>query len=330
MGLLLLLVLGLHCKPDPTMQQSDSIWQPPAHFPATVYSFEKNKLTTAGIALGRSLFHDPILSRDSSISCASCHQASASFSDPGKTYSIGIAGRVGKRNSPALFNLAWTKQFMWDGAVNHLDVLALAPLADPNEMDADLLEVLNRLRSQIRYKQAFTAAFGDSIINDQRFLWALAQYQLSLISANSPFDSWWPANQTPNLAVQQGWQLFQQYCASCHTPPMFTNGTYANNGLDTVFADAGRGIISLLASDTGKFKIPSLRQWAFTAPYMHDGRFASIEAVVRHYAESAYKQYNTTDERVKAIPVLSNRQQNDLIQFLHQLNDPAFGQREVQ
>jgi cytochrome c peroxidase len=324
------LVLVAACKPDPIHQPQPLLWQKPAHFPPVVYANDKNQLSIDGIKLGRTLFFDKGLSSDGTVSCASCHQPANAFADRGNAFSRGVQGRIGRRNSPALFNLAWNSSFIWDGGVNHLDVLALAPLTDPNEMNADLATVLAYLRSQPAYKQAFAHAFGDTLINDQRFLWALAQYQLSLVSAQSPFDQWWLQGQPYNPAISPGWQLFQQHCASCHLPPLFTTGGYANNGIDSVFADAGRGGITLLAADSGKFKIPSLRQLRFSAPYMHDGRLLTLEAVVAYYADSTAKKNASTDVRVQQIPVLSPSQQVLLIQFLDQLNDPTFGKTEVQ
>ncbi len=188
---LLLLLLGMGCNPEeklPLPDQKNALFEQPAHFPQPNYDFSRNPVTEAGFELGRKLFYDPILSRDSSISCASCHRQEFAFADAGKTISPGIVGRLGSRNSPALFNLAWSTSFMWDGGVNHLEVFPLAPITEPAEMDETLVRVMEKLRIHPTYPALFQAAFGPGELTDQRFLFALAQFQLALVSGDSPYD----------------------------------------------------------------------------------------------------------------------------------------------
>lgn len=297
----------------------------PGHFPEPTYNFSRNPLAEDRIELGRALFYDPILSRDSSISCASCHSPYNAFAHTDHDLSHGIEGRIGTRNAPPLFNLAWTNIFMWDGAVNHLDVQALAPISHPDEMGEDIAHVVQKLDRHDKYPLAFEAAFGDPEITGERVLKALSQFQLTLVSASAKYDS--VRNGTAQFTAQEtsGYALFQQHCGQCHTEPLFTNGGFANNGLpvDTTLNDRGRATVTQKASDEGLFKVPSLRNLAFSYPYMHDGRFKRLHEVLEHYA-SGIEASPTLSPHLQQPILLSDREKTDLIAFLRTLNDRSF------
>jgi len=323
---LLLLIVAFGCRPELAEQpspQTKALFEQPTHFPRTNYDFNRNPLTEAGFQLGRKLFYDPILSRDSSISCASCHRQEYAFADGGKVISPGIAGRLGKRNSPALFNLAWSTSFMWDGGVNHLEVFPLAPITEPAEMDESLARVIEKLGRHPSYPAMFESAFGPGELNDQRFLFALAQFQLALVSADSPYDRYLLGNGSLPAAALQGRNVFLNHCSGCHGGVLLTDHSFRNNGIDSLFVDAGRGRITQLAADTGRFKVPSLRNVALTAPYMHDGRFSDLSAVLLHY-QSGVIHSNTLDPILQNAPGLTNPEIEQLQAFLEQLTDQSF------
>lgn len=297
----------------------------PSYFPEPFYSFQKNPLKKEQVLLGRALFYDPILSLNDSVSCASCHNPFSAFAHTDHALSHGIYDQIGKRNAPALFNLAWNKLLMWDGAVNHIDVQALAPISNPIEMKEDLKHIVEKLKKSSRYPSLFTTAFGDDTITGERILKSLSQFQRSLISCNSKYDS--VMNHQSRFTDQEdrGYTLFLQHCRSCHTEPLFSNYEFANNGLppDPTLNDAGRVGITHVSKDSFSFKIPSLRNIGYTYPYMHDGRFKKLNDVLLFYSESA-RRSGKEDERVKRIPALSSEQRIDLIAFLLTLNDKDF------
>ena len=286
----------------------------PAHFPPPVYDFSRNPLSEAKIALGRVLFYDPILSKDGSISCASCHSSYNAFAHTDHALSHGIYDSVGLRNAPALMNLAWQPHFMWDGAVHHLDVQALAPIASPSEMGEDFAQVIAKLRETERYPSLFQAAYGDSTITGERFLKALAQFQLTLISAGSRYDRMREGQLVFSPQEEQGYQVFQEYCGRCHVEPLFSNYAFASHGLppDPLLSDLGRYRITENPADSLLFKTPTLRNLAYTYPYMHDGRFRTLRQVLDHFGEASLPT------------ALGPTQKADLLAFLRTLNDSSF------
>jgi len=257
----------------------------PKHFPTIVYDLEKNPLTQEKINLGRALFYDPILSKDGTISCASCHSPYNGFAHTDHDLSHGINDLIGTRNAPALFNLAWQTSFNWDGAINHLDMQALAPLNDAREMGETTDNLMVKLQNSKLYPTLFAAAFQDSIITGQHFLQALAAFELTLISANANYDKVKNGEEKFTEQEENGYALFQKNCNSCHTEPLFSSYGFASNGLpiDTTLNDYGKGQITGKKSDNLLFKIPSLRNLKFTHPYMHDGRFRRLNEVLHHY-----------------------------------------------
>ncbi len=301
------------------------LWETPASWPQPVYDFKKNKLDSATILLGRTLFYDPVLSADSSISCASCHSPYNAFTHIDHALSHGIYDRIGTRNSPVLFNLAWSKSFMWDGAVNHLDVQALAPLENHLEMDEKLPHVIQKLSRQKRYQKLFKNAFGTEKITGEHFLKAISQFMLTLVSANSKYDKVLRREAEFTAPEAKGYQLFQQHCASCHKEPLFTDHSFRNNGLepDSTLNDIGRMKVTRKVSDSLTFKVPTLRNIERSAPYMHDGRYKNLQMVLFHYSSNIHVSKTLAPELGKGI-VLEEEDKKNLIAFLKTLTDHEF------
>jgi cytochrome c peroxidase len=297
----------------------------PEGWPQPVYDFTKNPPDKEKMVLGRRLFYDPTLSRDSTISCASCHLSFTAFAHTDHDLSHGIDGRIGTRNAPALMNLAWHSSFMWDGAINHLDMQPLAPISDSMEMHEDIGRVLAKLQSTDRYPALFYKAFGDSTIRTADLLKSLSQFMLMLVSANSKYDQVKGGADNFNDQETRGYRLFQQHCADCHTEPLFTNGVFENNGLppDETLRDPGRMRVTGDSSDYLKFKVPTLRNIALSYPYMHDGRFKTLNQVLNHYIRGIQPNPTLNPKLQHGIPLGSN-DKADLIAFLLTLTDQSF------
>jgi cytochrome c peroxidase len=296
----------------------------PKGWPKTNYDFSKNPLTEEGFQLGRQLFYDPILSKDSTISCASCHLQATGFTHVDHSLSHGIDGKIGDRNSMTMMNLAWSKTFMWDGGVNHLDVQALNPITSPVEMNETLTNVVQKLQKSEKYKSLFVAAFGDENITGQRVLKALSQFELMLVSSNSKYDKVMLKELKFTKQEQNGYQLFKTNCASCHTEPLFTNGTFQNNGipLDTTLNDIGRQRVTEKSEDYMRFKVPTLRNIQFTNPYMHDGRFNKLTEVIKHYNSIVVNK--RLPKQLQKRMNLTDNERVDLVAFLLTLTDSEF------
>lgn len=296
----------------------------PKGWPKANYDFSKNPLTEEGFQLGRQLFYDPIFSKDSTISCASCHLQATGFTHVDHSLSHGIDSRIGTRNSMTMMNLAWSKSFMWDGGVNHLDVQALNPITSPVEMDETLENVIYKLQKTEKYPILFEKAFGDSKITGQRILKALSQFELMLVSANSKYDKVMRNETTFTLQEQNGYELFKSNCASCHREPLFTNGKYETNGipLDASLNDIGRQRITEKPEDYLKFKVPTLRNVQFTFPYMHDGRFKKLSEVIKHY--NSIDPNQTLPKQLQNPINLSDNERVDIVAFLLTLTDTEF------
>jgi cytochrome c peroxidase len=297
----------------------------PAGWPSPVYDVTTSPLSREGVALGRRLFYDPVLSRDSIISCSSCHLSYTAFTHVDHALSHGIHDSVGTRNSPALMNLAWSRHFMWDGAVNHLDMQALAPINHPAEMGETTARVVHKLRRGGRYAPLFAAAFGDTAITGERLLKSIAQFELTLVSANAKYDRVMAGSEQFTEQEANGLRLFRAHCATCHAEPLFTDGGFANNGLpmDTVLRDPGRMRITADPKDSLRFKVPTLRNIEFSFPYMHDGRFRSLRAVLDHY-DHGIKPSATLDPRMETAIQLTSDERTDVIAFLLTLSDRDF------
>jgi len=329
--LFLCIIIGFSCSVDPEIKPVlpvDNIRQVvPEGWPAPVYAFENNPLSEDGFALGRALFYEKMLSRDNTISCGSCHQQFVAFAHSEHKFSHGIDGLLGNRNAPGLFNLNWNTSFMWDGGINHIEVQPLGPISNPVEMDSDLNAVISKLSSSNKYRQLFLRAFGTDSINSQRILFAIAQFQGMLYSYNSKYDYYKRGETGGEMNAQElsGYNLFVQKCNSCHKEPLFTDYAFRNNGLsmNSILQDTGRAHITGSAIDRFKFKTPSLRNIALTAPYMHDGRFNTLDEVLEHY-NSGIVNYGTLDTGLQNGIVLSLQEREDLKAFLNTLTDYKF------
>ena len=297
----------------------------PVNWPKPVYNFSNNKISKEKILLGKVLFYDPILSKDNTISCASCHSPFSAFTHIDHALSHGIRDSVGTRNSPALMNLAWQKIFMWDGAINNLDMQALGPISHKAEMANDISSLVAKLNTMKMYRKLFKNAFGDSIATGEKTLKAISQFMITLISANAKYDRVMKKQESFTSQEKNGYKLFQKNCNSCHAEPLFTTNDFANNGLavDTILNDYGRVRISKNQNDSLKFKIPTLRNIEYTYPYMHDGRFKKLFEVYNHYATGIVKS-KTLATALQLPVILSSNEKVDLTAFLMTLSDKEF------
>lgn len=298
----------------------------PKNFPAPVYNLESNPINSTVFELGKKLFYDPILSRNNTISCGTCHVAANAFTHHGHDLSHGIDDRVGIRNSMPLMNLAWADSFFWDGGVFHLDLSAIAPIENEVEMDESFAHVLQKLRQHESYPKLFENAFGSAEINSNSMLKALSQFMLMLVSADSKYDLVMRHEAQFTAEEQQGYKLFKAQCSSCHPEPLFTDYSFRDNGIGLNPAnDLGRYEISQLEDDKLKFKVPSLRNLKYTAPYMHDGRFVRLDAVMNHYKREIQQTENLDPIlKEKGKIELDNEETAALLQFLNTLNDEQF------
>jgi len=297
----------------------------PKGWPKPLYDFSKNPLTAEGIELGRQLFYDTQLSKDETISCGTCHQQFGAFNNYDHPLSHGLNNSLTNRNAPGLFNLAWQKEFMWDGGINHLDLQPLAPLTAHNEMGETIENIINKLRKSKTYPKLFKAAFGDPTINTQRLGKALSQFLLTLVSSNSKYDRVMQGMDSFNLPEKLGYTIFKNKCSSCHTEPLFSDYSYRNTGipLEPFLQDQGRMRITQDPADSLKFKVPTLRNVMVTFPYGHDGRFFSLSNVFEHYRNNMQVMANTDSLLINKIP-LSNYEIGQLKAFLQTLTDSVF------
>jgi len=297
----------------------------PAGWPQPLYDFKKNPLTKEGFELGRKLFYDEKLSKDATVSCATCHQQFGGFATYDHNFSHGVNNTLTTRNAPALQNLAWQKEFMWDGGITHLDLQPLAPMTAVNEMGETVENVIKKLNSDTAYKRMFKEAFGTNLINTQRMSMALSQFVLMLVSSNSKYDRVTRGEAEFTPPEKLGFEIFKVKCSRCHAMPLFTDNSYRNTGLrlDTTLNDIGRMKISRNEKDSLKFKVPSLRNVAVTAPYGHDGRFFSLQNVYENYRNKMVVTTNTDSLLQNKIP-LSNIETSQLTSFLRTLTDTVF------
>jgi cytochrome c peroxidase len=299
-----------------------------------------NPLTEEGVELGRRLFDEKLFSINGKQSCASCHRAENAFSDPGKKFSVGAEGDEGTRNAMPLFNLAWKKNFFWDGRAASLREQVLQPIQNPIEMHESLSNVVAKLEEKNDYRVLFSQAFGSAEITSDRIARALEQFLLTKVSCDSKFDRVLNGEAKFSEEEQRGFELFnteydprhEQFgadCFHCHGGPLFQSQTFANNGLDSNCIDGGRFEVTKKESDKGKFAVPSLRNVEVTAPYMHDGRIESLESVVEHYAtgvkRSATLNPNLAKHPDDGVP-LGEADKRALVAFLKTLTDEKYRQ----
>jgi cytochrome c peroxidase len=293
-----------------------------------------NPLIEERVALGEKLFHEKALSRDGSISCASCHHADAAFTDK-LALSQGIDGQKSDRNSMPLFNLAWKREFFWDGRAPSLRQQVLMPIADHREMDESIDRVCEKLTAIPEYQNLFRAAYRSPGITAEKVSLALEQFLLTLSARDSRFDRAMAGQATLSSEEQRGFELFMteyeprtgQYgadCFHCHGGALFSNHQFHNNGLTG--NDRGRAKVTNSPADEHKFSTPSLRNLALTAPYMHDGRFATLEEVIEHYS-SGIQRSATLDPNLAKHPAsglnLSANDKSALVAFLKSLTEEA-------
>jgi cytochrome c peroxidase len=334
----------LSCRKDKTsdLQPTPYNLEIPSHFPQMPIPAD-NPLTEEGVELGRHLFYDKLLSIDNTVSCASCHHQVNAFSDP-NVLSVGVGGAVGTRQSMALVNMGWQQFFFWDGRVSTLEEQIFHPVLDPVEMDNTWAEVENRLRQHEKYPQMFYRAFGEPGIDSVKASKAIAQFIRTMVSAESKFDLIYkyangiPLSSQEAILFQQitpeelaGYDLFMSLngadCMHCHNGPLMQVQIYSNNGLDATFTDLGRYNVTGNPNDKGRFKVPTLRNIGYTAPYMHDGRFATLDEVINHYSHGLVWS-PTIDTNMEFIThggvQLTNQEKAFLKAFLLTMNDPNF------
>lgn len=321
---LLLLLFFASCKKEPVspVDTTPYVLELPPHFPYPDIP-EDNQLTEARVTLGKKLFFEPALSVDSSITCGSCHKQSLAFADE-LPISPGVRGRLGFRNSPTLANLAYLTKVNKDGGVPKLDIQALVPIEDHAEMDLPILHAAERLNADPEYVEAFQRAYGEPA-NPFTITRALGAFQRTLISANSTYDQYLMGEVSLNAAAERGRQLFfsdATNCSSCHGGFNFTENGFFNNGLYETYEDWGRRRVTGLPEDDGVFRVPTLRNIALTAPYMHDGSLPDLQAVLEHYNAGGTTHPNK-DSRIRSLG-LSTEQLADLEAFLHTLTDTSF------
>jgi cytochrome c peroxidase len=357
LGAMSAVLLWSSCKPDP-LPDPGLLFDPTPYEvkrPLGLPPFEDvayNPMTIEGVSLGRKLFFDPILSADSSLSCAGCHAIGSGLVDGTNAVSIGIDGIAGTRNSMPLFNLAYTPLFgttseglvrgglFWDGRSSILETQALIPIMDPIEMHNTLAQAVLSLQRHPTYPRAFFFAFGDSTVTADRIGMAIAQYERSIVSGNTPFDRMLSGQIFWDDDVFDGYEiyldLFGGDCFHCHqSGGLFTDFTYRNNGLDPFtryaeFPDPGLGAVTGDTADYGKFKVPSLRNLKYTAPYMHDGRFATLREVIDFYSEGVHLTPFTDQLMEFAFQggvQLSEEQKDKLEAFLLALSDDSLAIR---
>jgi cytochrome c peroxidase len=291
---------------------------------------QTNPLTEEGIELGRRLFYDPILSGNNRMSCGTCHRQQFAFTDSALRLSIGVDGLPGLRNTMSLANLGYQKKFFWDGGAADLESQVIDPIQNPLEMHETLPRVIEKLNADPEYPALFEKVFGSTAITTQMVMRAIAQFERTLISGNSKFDQYKRGLASLTDAEQRGMTLFESEdkgdCVHCHSlGSTFSDFEFRNTGLDSIAVDAGRFAITLLDTDSGKFKTPSLRNVAVTTPYMHDGRFKTLEECIDHYNLNFRYTRNLDGNMIKLQKGRLNPQEKaDLVAFLNTLTDHEF------
>ena len=298
----------------------DSAFEVPHHGFSALPIPEDNPMTADKIALGRRLFFDPLLSADSTISCGSCHLPERAFTDS-LSISFGVKGRVGKRNSPTLFNLAYYPYFFAEGGNPRLETQILGPLESHEEMDFNMRDLMVRLQNHPEYPELFARVFPDHSIEPFTISRAIAAFERTLLSGNSAFDRYYYWGDENALSEQQkrGWDIFKASCTGCHTGFMLTHFKFENIGLYESYNDIGRMRITRDTADEGKIKTPTLRNIALTAPYMHDGSMKSLREIIDHYNKGG-KNHPNKSPLIQPLN-LSDEDKDALEAFLHALTD---------
>lgn len=286
--------------------------------------------TEYGTELGRKLFYDGRLAADNTVACAFCHIQENAFTHHGHTVSHGVEDRQGFRNAPPLQNLIFLTSYMWDGVVKDLEKQPVIPISAHEEMDETMENIVKKISSDPEYQKLFYQTFGDKQIKADRILNALAQFMTTLISANSRYDAYLSGKGTLTEQERYGMEIFTAKCGSCHSGALLTDQSFRNTGLpeNPLYKDIGRARYTGNASDKYAFRVPSLRNLSYTAPYMHDGRFSSLQAVLDFY-DSGVKNVPNLDPELKkhngktGIPLLAY-EKSAILAFLKTLDDPTF------
>ena len=286
------------------------------------------QLTKNKMKLGQLLFFDKNLSSNQKVSCESCHKSRFSFADNSSLSPNGVTKQNLQRNSPPLFNLAWHKNFFWDGGAKNLPSQVLAPLTDAHEMNSKLENIEKYLKSDAEYVSLFRTVYNAppsiTLLTN-----AITAYELSITSFNTSYDLEKKGKYIFTSSEQKGYNLYTTHCSSCHTEGLFSDYGFHNNGIDSAITafnsiedvKRGRNRITLKPNDLQKYKTPSLRNLATTAPYMHDGRFETLEEVINHYANGVKKSTTLSDKIPSNGFNLNDDEKDNLISFLHTLND---------
>lgn len=305
----------------------------PSNFPNMIYNLENNPITEAGFELGKKLFYEGKLSSNNAIPCAFCHEQAFAFTHHEHPLSHGVNEKIGIRNAQPMQNLAYQTEFMWDGAASHLDLQPVIPLTSEFEMDETISNVINKLKQDTYYKNQFIRAFKNGKINSENMFKALSQFMVAMISSNSKYDKYVRKEDNVTLTAIEtdGLNTFKSKCASCHTTDLFTDQSYRNTGLpvNPKLNDLGRYRVIEKESEKYKFKVPSLRNIEKTLPYMHDGRFKTLEAVLNFYDSGMVENGGIVDESLKREDgsfgiTLSDYEKESLIAFLKTLTDNTF------
>jgi cytochrome c peroxidase len=317
--LLIILSIGLFtysCNKDktPDGEPTPLTFITPSHFPSMVIPSD-NPMTVEGVELGRKLFWEVKLSGDNTISCGTCHAPMAAFSDTNQ-FSQGITGAFGDRNSMALVNLGWQQFFFWDGRAATLEDQIFEPVTNPVEMNDTWPNVVSKLQADSQYPSLFEAAFGEPGVDSVKTVKAIAQFLRTMISSTSKFDVMYKSLNgiqltSSELAVLNtvttdewtGYDLFNSLtgadCIHCHQGPLMQISEHSNNGMDLTFTDIGRGGVTGNPMDNGKFKVPTLRNIELSYPYMHDGRFQTLDEVIVHYSFDVLQGSPNLDPRME-------------------------------
>jgi len=319
---LCIVLLLVSCSKEPAVPEP--LLSVPPGFPAPVFPAD-NELTEARFALGKRLFYDVVMSRDSTVSCASCHDPAHAFSDT-VAYSTGAYRRPGTRNAPSLTNVAYQPYYTREGGVPTLEMQILVPVQEHNEFAFNLLLIADRLKKDSTYIRMSQEAYGrdpDYYIVTR----SIACFERTLVSGNSRFDQFYFQGCTNALspAEKRGKDLFyddKTSCYKCHDGFNFTNYAFENNGLYENYPDVGRFRLTGDSSDMARFKVPTLRNVELTAPYMHDGSIATLEDVVSHY-NSGGKTHPHKSPYIRPLG-LTDREKDDLVAFLNSLTDYQF------
>ena len=330
-GFILLSLLFTSCSSDDTdmisIDNPEISLNIPSGFPELNAFVSQNKPTKYGVELGEKLFSEKRFSADNTISCSTCHIQENAFTDH-NAQAIGIEGRVGLRNTPSIQNLAFMKFYNWDGSKLQLENQPLVPIITHEEMDSSILEVISKIKDDATYRDLFKKAFGDENITPDRIYKSIAQFEYTLISANSKYDKVKRNEDSFTVKELKGYQTFQQKCASCHAGELFTDQSFRNIGfpLNINTNEAGRGRVTGIAADFMSFRVPTLRNIEYTAPYGSFGQFSTLKSVLNYFDNGVLDVDNLDPifkNNDKRIP-LTEEEKDNLLAFMKTLSDTEF------